>query len=189
MNNIETFLTYTYPLSEKKLSIHSKNELKKLYNSKSRKTYIGKRILVFNALLILAISIVTPISVYAAARLSNSLYEMVQEKTKNGNLTEKEIQEILIQFENQENAKEYIYNYTSLEINENEQTYGPDIWNADLITVISDQGDLGYVYREELYYDDISSPDEAIQYNKEVKILNVYLSDGKTIIGTFTIGE
>lgn len=85
------------------------------------------------------------------------------------------------------------------EINENGQTYGsaPDSVYPedfpDLISVIGDNGKQGYVYKEDYIGDLPDSPEEAekiaeAQHNGtyEPRTVNVYASDGKTVIDTFT---
>ncbi|EWM52556.1 hypothetical protein [Ruminococcus flavefaciens] len=83
--------------------------------------------------------------------------------------------------------------------NENGQTYGKDSDAAypedmpELIAVIGDNGNEGYVYKSELFDDGIRNPEEALEYEKakregryEPKVLKVYEADGKTVIDTFT---
>ena len=72
-------------------------------------------------------------------------------------------------------------------INENGQTYGPNMENLmlvepDLMLAEGANGVLGYIYQPE----GISSPSELDEYNKSFKKSTpLYLHDGKTIIGTF----
>ena len=85
------------------------------------------------------------------------------------------------------------------EINENGQTYGttPDSVYLedypDLISVIGDNGKQGYIYKEDYIGDLPDSPEDAekiaeAQHNGtyEPRTVNVYASDGKTVIDTFT---
>ena len=85
------------------------------------------------------------------------------------------------------------------EINENGQTYGttPDSVYLedypDLISVIGNNGKQGYIYKEDYIGDLPDSPEEAekiaeAQHNgtDEPRTFNVYASDGKTVIDTFT---
>lgn len=85
------------------------------------------------------------------------------------------------------------------EINENGQTYGTTPNSVyledypDLISVIGDNGKQGYIYKEDYIGDLPDSPDDAekiaeAQHNGtyEPRTVNVYASDGKTVIDTFT---
>lgn len=91
------------------------------------------------------------------------------------------------------------HTYVDYEVNENGQTYGKDIDSPyvedlpDLMAVIGDHGKQGYVYRDEFLGDPPSSPEEAVEIQKSIengtyipKVLNVYESDGETIIDTIT---
>ena len=85
------------------------------------------------------------------------------------------------------------------QINENDQTYGtaPDSVYPedypDLISVIGDNGKQGYLYKEDYFGDIAMSPEEAVKITEaqrsgtyEPRTLNVYASDGKTVLDTFT---
>jgi len=76
-------------------------------------------------------------------------------------------------------------------INENGETYGPMVheWTAtpDLSLVIADNGLEGYIRNSEMD-SGVTTPEEAANYRSERRVLNVYLHDGTTIIGTFTLG-
>lgn len=89
--------------------------------------------------------------------------------------------------------------HVGYQINENDQTYGtaPDSVYPedfpDLISVIGDNGKQGYIYKEDYFGDIAMSPEEAekiaeAQHNGtyEPRTVNVYASDGKTVIDTFT---
>lgn len=74
--------------------------------------------------------------------------------------------------------------------NERGETYGPDDreldFEPDLILV--NNGNLyGYIRKNEFNDDGISSPEEALKKENVERVLNVYLQDGVTKIGTFTI--
>ena len=86
------------------------------------------------------------------------------------------------------------------EVNENGQTYGviaDVVYKSDypdLIGVIGDNGNVGYVYTSEFEGEAPSSPEEAIRMQKEREmagnppiVINVYESDGETVIDTFTM--
>lgn len=91
-------------------------------------------------------------------------------------------------------------------VNEDGLTYGPDIPGKvitiedepDLQAVIGDNGVKGYCYKTDLLYDyiahDAKTPAEAVKMQEEYiaagrppRVLNVYESDGKTIVDTFTL--
>lgn len=71
------------------------------------------------------------------------------------------------------------------------QTYGQHVQGdkqPDLISARSDDGTLGYVYASDLYGAPKLTPEEIGAQQKSGKLdsLNVYSSDGKTIIGHLT---
>lgn len=85
-------------------------------------------------------------------------------------------------------------------VNEDGYTYGSDIPGmniafedeADLQLVTGDNGVVGYCYKKDLYdLDNLPhNPEEAMEYMEKnrgkKRVLNVYESDGKTVIGTLT---
>ncbi|WP_092923236.1 hypothetical protein [Romboutsia hominis] len=90
--------------------------------------------------------------------------------------------------------------------NDNGQTYGSELSSTeynngpDLISVEMENGETGYVYRDE-FYDNANqpnNPEEAVAYMEMVeknvkkygyyKLIPVYKEDGKTKIGSFEIG-
>ena len=86
------------------------------------------------------------------------------------------------------------------EVNEYGQTFGV-IANVmrcdfpDLIAVYGDNGEKGYVYETEWDGEKPSCPEEAAKMMEEAakngfpeRVVNVYESDGRTVIDTFTIG-
>lgn len=85
------------------------------------------------------------------------------------------------------------------EVNENGQTYGVAVGNyfedfPDLQPVLGDHGIEGYVYTEELLHKGAAkNPEEAVALMEarangtyEPVVMNVYESDGITVIDTFT---
>ena len=88
------------------------------------------------------------------------------------------------------------------EVNENGETFGtgadakyPED-EPDLVAALGDNGIEGYVRKTELDGETPSTPEEAIRLQEERKakgnpprIINVYESDGVTVIDTFTIGS
>ena len=61
----------------------------------------------------------------------------------------------------------------------------------DLILVVADDGEKGYIYGDDLNPPDFKSPEEAAAWTKARSaspvILDVFKSDGVTKIGTFTL--
>lgn len=83
-------------------------------------------------------------------------------------------------------------------VNENNQTYGTDVESPyvddlpDLMSAVGDNGKSSYIYADELFKSP-SSPQEALKIQESIdngtyipKVLNVYASDGKTVIDTLT---
>lgn len=60
----------------------------------------------------------------------------------------------------------------------------------DLVAVLSDQGDLGYVFWEETSAVP-ETPKDAAAVNEEMdgKVLDVYDAETMEVIGTFTLGD
>lgn len=94
--------------------------------------------------------------------------------------------------------KNFYFHKPVYEENENGQTIGfiPDDVSVDefpdLIPVVGDNGNAGYIYAEE-FHETPSSPEEAVKIHEamengtyEPKVFNVYEADGKTVIDTFT---
>lgn len=59
----------------------------------------------------------------------------------------------------------------------------------DLIFVASDDGQFGYVKKDELDGPVPRTPEEAAKYTARTRTIPVYKSDGSTRIGWFTIGD
>lgn len=87
------------------------------------------------------------------------------------------------------------------EVNEYGQTFGStlDVMYVsdypDLIAVLGDNGIRGYAYPADLDGEQPSCPEEAVKMMEErakngnpPRVINVYDSDGRTVIDTFTIG-
>lgn len=113
-------------------------------------------------------------------------------------------------FANGGNFEKAIYTDTSMtsvvehkdidySINKDGQTYGSGFNVAyienlpDLISVVGDNGKVGYVYANELLGDAPASPEEAIKIQESIdngtyipKVYSVYEADGKTVVDTFT---
>lgn len=185
-NYVDEFLNNEYSKQEVHLSSDIKGDILDKYEQKKR-TGVGKRVLTFNICLVLAIVIMAPVTVYATVKATDSIRELIKGKVESAGLPKEELDDIVVQFNGQDNAEEYIMDVDELHVNSNNQTYGPDMWGGDLVAVISDEGEQGYVYRDELYADEVDTLEEAVNYTDEERVLNVYDSDGETIIGTFTI--
>jgi hypothetical protein len=79
--------------------------------------------------------------------------------------------------------------------NESGQTYGSSLKattpanEPDLIKAIGEDGTIGYVRNSDLIGKQPKTPEEAIKMNAEAcdKEINLYTSDGKSVIGKFKI--
>lgn len=111
-------------------------------------------------------------------------------------------------FTKHQNKSDNIKVYNKYEIKENEygQSYGSNLANTeygnepDLILVETDDGKLGYAYKDDFYdtKNQPNNPEEALAYTEMVeknikkkgyyKAIPVYEKDGKTKIGSFKIG-
>lgn len=92
-------------------------------------------------------------------------------------------------------------NFVHYNINKNGESYGtsldsPDGRDPDLVAVLGDNGIVGYARSTDLDGEKPSSPEEAIRMQEEREkagnppiVVNVYKSDGVTVIDTFTIGD
>ena len=67
-------------------------------------------------------------------------------------------------------------------------TYGPDILGADLIEVVSEEGNIGYVYRKDLDAEKADTLENALD-DKGNRVLKVYDKNGKKEIGTFVLND
>lgn len=66
----------------------------------------------------------------------------------------------------------------------------------DLITAVGDGGSIGYVKKADLDQGQPKSPEEAVAFEASKKgqapkgrVLNLYAEDGRTVIGTKTVGS
>lgn len=148
---------------------------------KHQRTRAYKRILLFNSAMALFLTLSVPVSTYAAYEGAKAIYE----KVKSVNMTNDEIENLDRQIKEEGFTENSIENLNVLKINENSQTYGPDILGADLVEVEMDNGQIGYIYREKLNYNP-KTLEEAMVVKDKI-ILDAYKSDGKTKIGEFTL--
>ncbi|MET3207361.1 UNVERIFIED_CONTAM: hypothetical protein ABIC26_000295 [Paenibacillus sp. PvR008] len=87
-----------------------------------------------------------------------------------------------------------ITNNTLFPINENGQTYGKVIYQKpepDLLEAIGVDGTVGYILSEDID-SHVSTPIEAIEQQKkrgDHRDIPLYDKDGKTIIGSFKVGN
>lgn len=113
---------------------------------------------------------------------------ILMEKVEDTDMTPKEINSLGNVLEEWGFSDENISDLNELQTNENGLTYGPDALGADLIEVVSDDGKLGYVYREDLEVSEGKNITDALTSNK-VFTINVYDCDGETVIDTFTLTD
>jgi len=75
-------------------------------------------------------------------------------------------------------------------VNENGDTYGVvnEQGEPDLLAVVATNGRTGYAYADELRGPQASSPDEAATWAPAPRTVDVYESDGETVIGEFVVG-
>ncbi len=114
--------------------------------------------------------------------------QVLLEKVKNTDMSQKEINSLGNALEEWGFSDENISDLNELQTNKNGLTYGPDVLGADLIEVISNDGKLGYVYREDLEASERNNIIDAQNSSGQFTI-NVYDCNGETVIGTFTIGK
>ena len=170
------------------------NRLKEL-NDKSSRTFVGKRIVKMQIVIVLLLILLLPTAVFAAHSLTQVLFE----KTKDAGITEKEMEQVLLYLEETGHTADQIEDFDPLLRNEEGLTYGPDAFGSDLVLVEMENGETGYVYAEDLLTegDFVKTPEEALAWNKKVdeliekqgyvKKIPVYASDGVKIIGVFFI--
>lgn len=79
-------------------------------------------------------------------------------------------------------------------VNQNGETYGPDVEgmdSPDLILAQNEEGVVGYVRNLETPGASVSTPEEAAEYMANypspdyIQPVNLYLQDGTTVIGKF----
>ena len=170
------------------------DRLKEL-NDKSSRTFVGKRIVKMQIVIVLLLILLIPTAVFAAQSLTQVLFE----KTKDAGITEKEMEQLLLYLEETGHTADQIEDFNPLLRNEEGLTYGPDAFGSDLVLVEMENGETGYVYAEDLLTegDLVKTPEEALAWNKKsdelmkehgyVKKIPVYAYDGKTVIGVFFI--
>lgn len=170
------------------------DRLKEL-NDKSSRTFVGKRIVKMQIVIVLLLILLIPTAVFAAQSLTQVLFE----KTKDAGITEKEMEQVLLYLEETGHTTDQIKDFDPLLRNEEGLTYGPEAFGSDLILVEMENGETGYVYAEDLFTegDFVKTPEEALAWNEKadklrevqgyVKKVPVYASDGEKIIGVFFV--
>jgi hypothetical protein len=179
----EIMKTYREVGTRMHLSSSTKTRIKNM-EGKMKRTQIGRKIFVFNFAIFLTTLFMIPLTVYGAYQVSQALYE----KVRNVDYSQEQIEELDAQLKHQQFSDDDIANLNELKVNEYGQTYGPDVLGSVLVEVISDQGEIGYVYREDLEITEANTINEALQ-NEEVCRIKVYENDGRTEIGTFTLTD
>ncbi len=156
-------------------------------------TSCGKRIIFSNILIAIAICLIfIPTTVFASGKALEIIRNKVDTKV---GLRDSELEQLYVKLKDQGYSDDQILDLANMGINENGQTYGPDCMGTDLILVTSDQGEDGYVYREDFYVGTgFHSPEETLAWQEEFQSkypngysINVYKCDGETVIGTFTL--
>lgn len=152
-----------------------------------RNTKKVNRYFTFNIIIGIAMIAAIPLTAVAAPHISDRLYE----KVKEAKYTENEMLELQKNMQEYGFADEDIEELNDLNVNATGKTYGPEVLGADLIEVVSDQDEIGYIYREELEEVIPGSIDEALQEQSEggEKTISVYKNDGMTVIGTFSLSN
>jgi len=72
------------------------------------------------------------------------------------------------------------------------ETYGPDLKESSLtppalVLVKNEDGLFGYIRESEISGASVTTPEEAARYAPHDHYINMYLEDGKTIIGQFFV--
>ena len=150
-----------------------------------RRTNVGKKIFMVNVVTIILSVMLTSLTAFAAYSVSTALYE----KVKNADLSQSEIEQLDNQLHNEGFSEENIADLHELNVNQNGQSYGPDALGADLIEVIADDGQIGYIYRNDLEELQAQNLEEAFKRSGEIVTLTVYGEDGETKISTFTLSD
>lgn len=156
-------------------------------------TPCGKKIIYSNMLIVLIVCLILiPTTVFASSKVLAIIRQKVDAEV---GLQDSELEQLYVKLKDQGYSDDEILDLSNMGINENGQTYGPDCMGTDLILVTSDQGEDGYVYREDFYIGTgFQSPGEALAWQEEFYSkypngysIKVYQCDGETAIGTFTL--
>lgn len=143
-----------------------------------------KKVLAANIVIAILVIILIPVTIYAAYQASQVLYN----KVKNAGYSQEEMMQLDSDLKKYGFGDKDISILNELHANESGLTYGPDILGADLIEVVSQEGNMGYIYRKDLEEIEANSIDEAIQEKGDIKI-TVYDKEGEKNIGTFRLTQ
>ena len=194
MEDIERLITEYYCDMEKKCSLsESKMDDFLKQATYQRHTKVWAKIKRMQFGLIMCIILFIPLTSYATGKAVGVLKEKVQDT----NLSNDDINELYVYLKDNGYTDQQIKELQELHTNDRGQTYGAEAFLPDLVVVISDQGEVGYVYAkelEEIPEGNVNNPAEAAEYmqNRDKYlpyVIDVYDSDGETEIGTFTIQE
>lgn len=194
MEDIERLITEYYYDMEKKCSLsESKMDDFLKQATYQRHTRVWSRIMRMQFALLICIILFIPLTSYATGKAVGVLKEKVQDT----NLSNDDINELYVYLKDNGYTDQQIKELQELHTNDRGQTYGAEAFLPDLVVVISDQGEVGYVYAKELEEipgSYVNSPSEAVEYmqNRDKYlpyVIDVYDSDGETKMGTFTIQE
>jgi hypothetical protein len=139
------------------------------------------------------VNLITAISLLSGFAVATTAFAMAE---KNENVVE---EPVMYNAETNEPIPHVSSDY--YEVNEYGQTFGStlDVMYVsdypDLVAVLGDNGIRGYAYQTDLDGEQPSCPEEAVRMMEErerngnpPRVINVYESDGRTVIDTFTIG-
>ena len=83
---------------------------------------------------------------------------------------------------------------TDYEINSSGETFGPSYKDInkvppDLVLVENSEGVVGYIRESEIAGASVATPEEAADFTPNDHYINIYLSDGVTIVGKFFVSS
>ena len=180
-------------LFERKMEIYKETSLylspstdciNKIKKGKCLKSKVAQKIIIANTVVWLLIISMIPVTVYAAYQVSQVFYD----KVKNSSYTQEEMVQLEQDLNKYGFSENDISNLNELNTNEFGFTYGPDILGADLIEVVSEEGNIGYVYRKDLDAEKADTLENALD-DKGNRVLKVYDKNGKKEIGTFVLND
>ena len=178
-------------LIERKMAIYKETSLylspstdciNKIKKGKCRKTKVAQKLIIANTVVCLLIISMIPVTAYAAYQVSQVLYD----KIKNSSYSQEDMVQLEQDLHKYGFSENDISNLTELNTNEFGLTYGPDILGADLIEVVSKEGNIGYIYRKDLDAEKAATLENALDDNRNI-VLKVYDKNGKKEIGTFVL--
>ena len=156
--------------------------INKIKKGKCRKTKVAQKLIIANTVVCLLIISMIPVTAYAAYQVSQVLYD----KVKNSSYSQEDMVQLEQDLHKYGFSENDISNLTELNTNEFGLTYGPDILGADLIEVVSKEGNIGYIYRKDLDAEKAATLENALDDNRNI-VLKVYDKNGKKEIGTFVL--